>query len=170
MAIARRRALQCGPWDFRTTLSASGPALHEHGRRGGAVDGGLARLGLQVVGRSGSGAGRRVSLRLQPNGADSVTLIAPEDADIRAAGIGPFVRPVGAGSSDGRYALRCFGRSCDGAVMDVIIGKAQPVEFIVLGWRPGLPASAGPLVRARPANARPQYTADSSLAVSRLRL
>ncbi|MEO6581215.1 MAG: M20/M25/M40 family metallo-hydrolase [Sphingomicrobium sp.] len=134
------------------------------------ADGGLARPGLQVVGRAGTGAGRRVSLRLRPNGADSVTLIAPEDSDVRAAGIGAFVRPVGAGSSDGRYSLRCFGRRSDGAVMEVIIGQAKPVEFIVIGWRSGLPASAAPLVRARPANARPQYTADSSLAMARIRL
>ena len=147
------------PYSERTRWLAAAP-----------VDGGLAPPGLQVVGRIGTGAGRRVRLRLQPNGAHSVTLIAPEDADIRAAGIGAFVRPVGAGSRDGRYALRCFGRSCDGAVMEVIIGKGQPVEFVLLGWRAGLPSSAAPLVRARPANARPQYTADSSLAISRIRL
>ncbi|WP_310467010.1 M20/M25/M40 family metallo-hydrolase [Sphingomonas sp.] len=125
---------------------------------------------VQVVGRQGAGAGRRISLRLVPKGAVSVTLVAPEDADIRSAGTGSFVRPVGAGSKDGRYTLRCFGRSCEGLVMDVVIGSPRPIEFIVLGWRPGLPPAAGLLVRARPANARAQYTADSSLAMTRVRL
>ncbi|MEO7637459.1 MAG: M20/M25/M40 family metallo-hydrolase [Sphingomicrobium sp.] len=134
------------------------------------LDGALGPPALQEVARQGTGAGRRVSLRLQPNGARSVTLVAPEDADIRSAGIGSFVRPVGTGSTDGRYTLRCFGRSCDGLVMDVVIGKAQPVEFIVLGWRPGLPPGAAALLRARPRFARPQYTTDSSLAMTRVQL
>ncbi|MEO8175731.1 MAG: M20/M25/M40 family metallo-hydrolase [Sphingomicrobium sp.] len=134
------------------------------------VTGGLAAPAVEVVGQQGSGAGRRVSVRLLPNGASSITLIAPENAAIRAGGIGAFVRPVGRGSSDGRYALRCFGRSCDGQVMDLTIGSPRPVEFIVLGWRPGLPPDAAALVRGRPVNARPQYAADSSLAMSRVRL
>ena len=83
-------------------------------------------------------------LRLRPNGADSVTLVAPEDADIRAAGrrrLRPADRPHGAKRTT--ITLRCFGRSCDGLAIDVVIGKPQPVEFIVLGSRSG-PARRAP--------------------------
>ena len=70
-------------------------------------------LGAQGTARAAGSA-----VRLSPNGAHSVALVAPKDAEIRAAGSGAFVRPIDAGQQDGRYMMRCFGRSCDGLVMD----------------------------------------------------
>lgn len=131
---------------------------------------GVAPPSVQVVGAAPAPGGRRVRVRLAANGAESVSLVAPKDADVRAAGTGAFVRPIAREGDDGQYVIRCFGRSCDGLMLDLVIGKAQPVEFILVGWRPGLPASARPLVAARPKNARPQYTADGTLALARIRL
>jgi hypothetical protein len=39
-----------------------------------------------------------------------------------------------------------------------------------MGIRSGLPAAAGPLVRARPRLAEPQYSPDSTIAVGKVRL
>jgi hypothetical protein len=114
--------------------------------------------------------GRRIRLRLAANGAHSVTLVAPADAQLRAGGAGPFFRRFGEGAEADRYYLRCTGRACDGALIDIVLGNPQPVDVTLIGVRPGLPASAGPLVRARPATARPQYGADSTIAIGRGRL
>lgn len=131
----------------------------------------VAAPAIQLIGAAPAQAGaRRVRIRIAANGAQSVALVAPEDAQIRAAGTGAFVRPIDRDAGDGQYVVRCFGRSCDGMIMDLVIGKRAPVEMILTGWRPGLPASAQPLVAARPANARPQYTADGTLTLTRVRL
>ncbi len=114
--------------------------------------------------------GRRLRLRLAANGAESVALIAPPEARLRAGGAGAFVRRFGRGAEDDKYVLRCVGRACDGAMLDVIVDGAEPVEFTIVGMRPGLPPAAAPLVRARPATARPQYGADATLAVGKVRL
>ncbi len=113
--------------------------------------------------------GRRLSLRLATNGAESVSLIAPPDAPLRRAGSGAFLQPFAAGGADDRYVVRCTGRSCDGATLDLIVGGREPVEFTIVGTRAGLPAEAAALVRARPALARPQYAPDSTITVAKAR-
>jgi hypothetical protein len=54
-------------------------------------------------------------------------------------------------------------------VLDVIVGDAQPVEFIVVGTRAGLPRVAARLARARPATARAQYGPDAAIAIGHAR-
>ena len=131
---------------------------------------GLKAPEVDVVGRSAAPGGRRVTVRLQANGAETVALVAPEDAHILAAGSGAFVRQISKEATDGRYTVRCFGRSCDGLTMDIVIGKAGPIDVIVLGSRAGLPPAAKPLLAARPKFARPQYSPDATITMSRLRL
>jgi len=126
----------------------------------------VAAPALSIVGRQQAGEERRVRLRLATNGAEAVSLIAPAEAQLS------FVygdQRIGAGPEP-RVVYRCIGRSCDGAVIDVAIGRAEPVEMIVVGTRSGLPAQAAPLVAARPQDARPQYGTDSTIALGRLRL
>jgi len=125
---------------------------------------------VQVVSRSTTAGGRRVTVRLKANGAETVALVAPKDSRILAAGSGAFVRPISKAAKEGRYTVRCFGRSCDGLTMEIVIGKADPVDFIVLGSRPGLPPGAKLLLAARPKFARPQYSPDATITISRLRL
>jgi hypothetical protein len=125
---------------------------------------------VQLVGSRETAGGRRLALRLRTNGAQSVTLLAPAAAGLRAAGAGPALRGFGPSGSDERYALRCVGRSCDGAVFHVVVNRAGPIEFTVVGTRTGLPSAAAQLVRQRPALARPQYSPDSTIAFAKVRL
>jgi hypothetical protein len=93
-------------------------------------------------------------------------LLAPDSADIRAAGVAGFVRPVDRSTEKQKYYVQCFGRSCDGLTMEIVTGLVQPIPFLVAGYRPGLPSAAGPLVARRPPIARPQYTADQTIAAT----
>jgi hypothetical protein len=125
---------------------------------------------VTVEGQQPDANGRRIRLRLTMNGAETLTLIAPADARLRAAGSGPFVLPFGRGKADERFILRCVGRACDGATLDLVTGDAQPVELTIVGARTGLPAVAARLVAARPPTARPQYAPDSTITLGRIRV
>jgi len=118
---------------------------------------------IQLLSEIASGNERILTLRLAANGYERVELIAPRDAKIRSAGLPGFVRPIDQ-SEDGKYFIDCFGRRCDGAVLQLTIGQRKPVEFIILGTRTPLPASAAPLLKARPRYARPQYNRDEAIA------
>jgi len=120
---------------------------------------------VAVVGRGPYQGGVRVTLRLQTNGAEQVTLIAPADARLRAAGTQSGLQPFA--EDGGRTFIRCSGRSCDGAMIDVLLSRPQSVTFTLVGSRAGLPLEAAPLIRARPANARPQYGPDATISISR---
>jgi hypothetical protein len=117
-----------------------------------------------------NGPPRMVKLRLRTNGADSITFIAPEDADIRSAGVDGFVRPIDRSVKEDKYYLQCFGRSCDGQTMTIVIGNPAAVEFMVVGSRAGLSPNAAPLVGIRPKLSRPQYSPDSTITFSRLKI
>jgi hypothetical protein len=113
------------------------------------------------------GKPRTRTILLRTNGADSIDLIAPEGADIRAAGIGGFVRPFDE-TAKGRTSISCFGRSCDGASLTIIFGNSDPVPFTLVGARRSLPPEAAPLIRARPKFARPQYVPDETVTLTRI--
>jgi hypothetical protein len=115
------------------------------------------------------GRTRTINLVLHPNGADSVGLIAPKDADIRAAGVDGSIRPFDRSAKKQKYYLTCFGRSCDGLTLHIVSGSDKPIEFMLVGARSVLPDSARPLLAARPQNARPQYLPDQTLSFSRIR-
>ena len=123
-------------------------------------------LPVEAVARPG---GRRVRLRLQTNGADSIALTAPEGAAIAGLGIPGQVRAIDSKRAKGPYSLSCTGRSCDGQVVELLVGP-QPVKVQVTGTRWALPAAAAPLVAARPANARPQYLPDATITIERMRI
>jgi len=125
---------------------------------------------VEVVAQQPVPGGRQVRLRLRANGGEAITFIAPADAALRRAGIGPFVQRFGEGRADDRYIVRCVGRSCEGALIDLVIGRAEPVEFLLGSSRTGLPPQAAALVRGRPGRSRPQYTPDSMLTLRRVRL
>jgi hypothetical protein len=113
------------------------------------------------------GKPRTRTVVLHTNGADNIALVAPEKANIRAAGIGGFVRPFDK-TAEGRSSIACFGRSCDGATLTIVFGDSEPVEFTLVGTRLGLPTNAGPLLRARPKFARPQYVPDETVTLTRV--
>jgi hypothetical protein len=112
---------------------------------------------------------RTISVTLRTNGWDNVGLIAPKDSEIHSAGVDESMRPFDWSAKQQKYYLTCFGRSCDGVTLRIAAGS-KPIVFTLIGQRSGLPESAQPLVKARPANARPQYLPDQTLVVSRIRL
>lgn len=124
---------------------------------------------VRLLSQLQNGSERTLTLRLATNGNEQVALVAPADARALRAGADGFVRPIDQ-TEDGRYSISCFGRSCDGATLQITIGKLQPVNFIVLGSRSPLPPSAAPLLAARPRFARPQYNRDESIAFARVNL
>ena len=146
------------PWSSRKRWLAPAPAIA------------LSTPAVELVGERPEGEGRRLILRLRPNGAHSVSLIAPPEAELVEAGAGRFSGHFAAETGpDPRYFLRCVGRACDGAVFHVVAASDEPIPFTIIGSRPGLPPQAAPLVGARPALARPQYAPDSTLTVSAAR-
>jgi hypothetical protein len=134
-----------------------------------ATIGNLRAPRLELLGNQRRGKLRTVTLRLWPNGAESVTLIAAKDAQIVSAGTSNYVEPISADAT-GKYYLSCFGRSCENATFQFTTTRAEPVGFTLLGSRRGLPAIARPLVEQRPRFARPQYSPDATLTISRISL
>ncbi|HKX92995.1 MAG TPA: M28 family peptidase [Sphingomicrobium sp.] len=116
------------------------------------------------------GKTRTIRVTLRPNGADSITLIGPKDADIRAAGVKGFVRPLDPSAKKQKYFISCFGRTCDGQTLEIVAASDKPIDFTLVAARRGLPPNAGLLVASRPKNARPQYLPDQTLTLSKIRL
>jgi hypothetical protein len=124
---------------------------------------------VQLISEVRAGNERTLILRLNANGNERVELVAPSDSKIRSAGVQGFVRPIDQ-SEDGKYFIDCFGRSCDGATLQLTTGQLTPVEFLVLGGKAPLPPTAAPLLAARPRFAHPQYNRDESIAFATRRL
>jgi hypothetical protein len=149
-----------------------GELPHIEGKRWIASAARLADLSppkVQLLGSSRDGNLRTVSLRLQANGAERILLEGPKDAQIVSAGSGDFVRQI-ATDTKGEYYLSCYGRSCDGAKLQFTTRRAEPIVFTLIGMRRGLPATAKALLEQRPEDARPQYSPDSTLTISRVAL
>lgn len=124
---------------------------------------------VQLVSQVRAGDERTLTLALRANGNESIVLIAPDDAKIRSAGAAGFIRPIDP-NLEGKYSISCFGRSCDGATLQLTIDQAKPVEFLVVGTKAALPPAAAPLLAARPRYARPQYNRDESISFARVKL
>ena len=105
------------------------------------------------------------------NGAESAALIAPASASLRSAGVEGFIRPFTPGSGDGRSFLRCAGRACDGAMLDLILDRARARRFHHRR-HPDRPAAcsdgAGPGAAGEKRAA--QYGPDSTITIGRVRL
>lgn len=130
---------------------------------------GLRAPQLELLREIRRGGERTVAFRLDPNGAESVFLIAGEDSALVSAGSGDFVRPFEP-DTEGKYHFACYGRSCSGATLQFTTRSAGKLDFTLVGSRRGLPDAARPLLADRPRNARPQYAPDSTLTVSSIRL
>ncbi|HEX5259801.1 MAG TPA: M20/M25/M40 family metallo-hydrolase [Sphingomicrobium sp.] len=125
---------------------------------------------IQLLESVVDGSEHMIRVRLNMNGAERIALIAPEDAHIRTAGVSGFVRPIGNADSSGKFTIICTGRSCDGAELSIDLLTPKPVTVTLVGSRNGLPATAAPLVSGRPGFARPQYTPDETVTISRVNL
>lgn len=125
---------------------------------------------VEIAGRAAAGSRRAVRLTLRSHGNDRIALIAPKDAAILAAGADDYLRPIAAEAKDDRYTFTCTGRSCDGAQLMLVTASRRPFELLVVGVRFVLPPQAHALAAARPADARPQYSPDQSIALTRLKI
>jgi hypothetical protein len=124
----------------------------------------------KVAERLAPGGGRLITLRIAGGGADHVLLRGEPDSGLRAVRIDGSAARFGAGPKKDPFFIRCAGRSCDGATIDLLVGRPGPLTLTIIGIRFGLPAAAAPLAAARPATAQPQYNPDSSFAVDRITL
>jgi hypothetical protein len=156
-----------GPWRLQT-IPALGSRQRWVSRRTSFAGGEAVSATLIPVESRNVPQGRLVRLRLVSNGANSVIVRLPAGADVRALGVPGQLRTISRLGS-GPATLTCTGRSCEGAVFAMLIGKAPiPAEIIASWW--GLPDTASPLLAARPQFARPQYLPDSTVTVGRVRL
>jgi hypothetical protein len=118
---------------------------------------------LEKVSEQAVQGGRRVTVRLVMNGWDGAVLNLPEASRAQGMIVGGVSRSFGEGPGTG--GVRCTGRSCDGLTFDLLLSSTGPVEGTLIGNVARLPASAAPLVAARPELARPQYVPDASYAL-----
>lgn len=146
------------PWSSRKRRAAPAPRLALDPPR------------VEKLAERSTPLGRRLTLRLTANGAQTVALRAKPEAGFLAASAGGNAIRFGGGGEKDDFVLRCLGRSCDGIRIELLLAAKAPVEAVVMGIRPGLPAAAAALVRSRPPLAQPQYSPDSTIAVGRVRL
>ncbi|HEX4738929.1 MAG TPA: M20/M25/M40 family metallo-hydrolase [Allosphingosinicella sp.] len=147
------------PWSSAKRRGAPAPALP------------LAPPQVVKIAESGTtDGGRLIRLRFASAGADQILLRAEPDSGLVGASVAGSDARFGAGKKTDPFFIRCAGRTCDGAVMDLRVGRPGPLTLTVIGIRFGLPGAAAPLVAARPATSAPQYSPDSSFAVDRIRL
>lgn len=122
---------------------------------------------IEVVGNAWNGKLRTVRFKIHANGTQSITLVGMKDYRIISAGTGGFVRPIEP-DLEGKYYFQCFGRSCDGAMLQFTTAVPVRMGFTLVGSTPGLPPSGAALLQQRPRFARPQYAPDATVSVSRV--
>jgi hypothetical protein len=147
------------PWSGRDRWAAPAPAPQ-----------GTPPLPAQKLGERPHPEGRLVTLRITARNAETVSLRAEPEAQLKAVRIGGATRRFGTGGEKEDYSFRCSGRSCEGAVVELLVGSRAPAEATVTAIRSGLPPAARPLLAARPRTAQPQYAPDSTVIVAKLRL
>ncbi|WP_343347233.1 M28 family peptidase [Sphingomicrobium sp. XHP0239] len=115
--------------------------------------------------------GRIVRYRLQLDDRITGTVLRIEEGSgVRAAGIGEEVLPF-SDAGDGPALLRCYGRACDGAVIEVRFDDDTPVDAELEAFAPGvLPPAARTLADARPDDYLPKGAPDGSLRRTHLML
>ena len=124
----------------------------------------------KLVSSEPAGKGRRIRIALSPGGANSVAIRFPESAQVIAIGLPGQAVPVPTEGEPAKPALRCTGRSCEGLVIEAVLGNARPVTAELYSTRFGLPPEAAPLIAARPRNAIPQYAPDSTITRNHVKL
>jgi peptidase M28-like protein len=125
---------------------------------------------IQLLESVRSGSDREIRLKLRTNGAERILIVAQPEAHIRTAGVSNFIRPIASSDSSGKFTISCTGRSCDGLELVIDLDDPAPVDFTLVSSSNGLPSAAQPLIRARPAFARPQYVPDETLQIARVKL
>ncbi|MDZ7893541.1 MAG: hypothetical protein U5M50_00400 [Sphingobium sp.] len=113
---------------------------------------------------------RTIALRIAMNGATSVQIFAAPEARVLRAGFASSIKPFGDKARKENFQLRCSGRACDGETATIVTSATGPLNLIIVGQRPGLPAWAASLTARRPWLASPQYSPDATIAWRRIKL
>ena len=159
--LPRRLATRCAALQFTRPLDRKAPLARHAGAR--------PQAGCE---RSSRRAAPRPDRPARPGGADAVTIRFPKDAK--------FARARSAGSPDAipakgepeKALLRCAGRSCDGLRHRSRCSRTAADRgraVFLVSFRLACPQGR-PLAAARPANAIPQYSPDSTITMTRIRL
>ena len=125
---------------------------------------------VTVLDSAATPKGRRVRLRFEPGDADGVLLRFDEAVPVAAMGLPGKLRELGREAPPGPSILRCAGRHCDGLEVEVVIGSRKPITAMLVAQRFTPPPQAAPLLALRPANAHPQYSPDSQVRISAVKL
>ena len=123
-----------------------------------------------VISNEPTGRGRRVQLQLSPGAADAISIRFPEKAKLLAIGLPGGPVPIPAEGEPDKAALRCAGRSCNGLVIEAVLGNRAPIVAELFATRYALPPQGAALQAARPANAIPQYSPDATITLTRIKL
>ncbi len=98
-----------------------------------------------------------------------MTLVVPEERKLIAAGTPSALRTFDRQATNGPWTLSCTGRSCDGAVVELVAAKGSlPIMVLGTHWR--LPPAAAPLMAAKPEHAQPQYLPHATILIGRMRV
>jgi hypothetical protein len=124
----------------------------------------------RLIGSEPAGAGRRLRIALSPGGGDTVAIRFPEEAKVLALGLPGRPETIPEDGEPPKALLRCTGRSCEGLIIEALLGDRKPVKAELISYRFSLPPEGRPLEAARPRNAIPQYAPDSTIALNRIRL
>ncbi len=125
---------------------------------------------VRLIKAEGAGTGRRVWLALSPGGGDAVAIRFDESMQIVGLGLPGAVERVPSTGEPKKATLRCLGRSCDGFVIEAVFADKKPLKVELLSYRFGLPPEGSGLQQARPKNAIPQYSPDSTITLTRTML
>ncbi|MES2326645.1 MAG: M28 family peptidase [Pseudomonadota bacterium] len=124
----------------------------------------------RVISGVPAGSGRRIRIALSLSGGDAVAIRFPEHSKVLALGLPGEAMAIPPTGEPAKAMLRCAGRSCDGLVVEAILGDARPITLELYSIRFGLPPQGAPLVAARPRNAIPQYAPDSTITRNQVKL
>ena len=125
---------------------------------------------IAVLANIPDGTGRQLRLRLDSHGADALLLRFDEETPVLSMGLPGRPRKIDEQAEKGPSIIRCSGRSCDGLVVDVVLASARPVTAMLVAQRFAPPTEAAPLLALRPRDAHPQYSPDSQVRVSAVKL
>jgi hypothetical protein len=117
-----------------------------------------------------AGSGRRLRIAISAGGGDTVAIRFPESAKVLALGLPGEAVPIPTAGKSTKTALRCTGRSCDGLVIEAVLGDTRPVTAELFSTRFGLPPQGAARIAARPRDAIPQYAPDSTITRSQVKL
>ena len=116
------------------------------------------------------GTGRRVTIRLDRGGFNSIGVRFAKEVRVTAMGLPGQTEPFAKSAGKGSTLLRCSGRRCDGLEVELSFADRRPVVAELIGTAFALPPQGAPLVVARPVGTIPHYAPNSSVRIVPLKL